>query len=491
MTHMFQRPLPPELAGLVPLALDLRWTWCHAADRLWRMAAPDVWARARNPWLILQSVSDKRLDTLAHDASFRAEVERITEERRAYLTAETWWTKQGLPPGRDSIAYFCMEYGLAEALPLYSGGLGILAGDHLKTASDLGVPMVAVGLLYQEGYFRQMLDGDGNQIELYPLSSPGSLPLQPVRDADGGWLAVHVELPGRDLLLRAWRAEVGRVALYLLDANDPMNAPADRGITSKLYPGNADIRVMQAMAIGIGGWRLLEALALAPDVCHINESQTAFVTLERARAFAEARQTDFEDALWATRAGNVFTTHSATGAGFASLPVPLRAKYGRRYAERLGVPEATLRRLGQAPAARDSERFELAYLAMRTCAHVNGVSALHGSVARRAFQPLFPRWPERDVPIDHVTNGVHMPSWDSAWADSLWTEACGKQRWLGQTEELTDAILALDDLTLWAARPANRRIARGFSMPLDRSPRSRAWRPQRYSPSRPSMPARA
>ena len=224
--HPFLRPLPEELSELSELALDLRWTWSHAADRLWESVAPEIWQWTGNPWLVLQSVSQRRLETLAKDPDSIAELARLAEARSEYQDAPTWFADVHAKEG-GCIAYFSMEYGLAEALPLYSGGLGILAGDHLKSASDLGVPIVAVGLLYQEGYFRQMLDTDGAQLEFYPHNVPSSLPVTPVRDADGAWLSVPIELPGRRLLLRVWRAQVGRVPLYLLDSNDAMNSAAD------------------------------------------------------------------------------------------------------------------------------------------------------------------------------------------------------------------------------------------------------------------------
>lgn len=456
ITHPFLRPLPEGLAGLAELSLDLRWTWSHAADRLWREIDPAVWARTENPWLMLQSVSLQRLEQLAEDPDFRAELERLMQVRRDYLAAEAWYG--GAHPGNGAlIAYFSMEYGLAEALPLYSGGLGVLAGDHLKTASDLGVPLVAVGLLYQEGYFRQMLDGRGRQIEVYPHNVPTSMPITPVRDAKGAWLGVPIELPGRALVLRVWQAQVGRVNLYLLDSNDPMNSPADRGITSKLYGGGEEMRLVQEIVLGIGGWRTLEALELHPEVCHLNEGHAALVTLERARRFAQENHVDFREALWATRAGNVFTTHTPVAAAFDTFPRVLLAEYGTHYAAQLGVSQHELLALGRMRPDDGDELFNMAYLAARTCGTINGVSQLHGAVSRRIFCDLYPRWPEREVPIRHITNGVHVSSWDSPWADEIWTAACGKERWLGRPETLSGAIQGLSDEALWSFRGEERR----------------------------------
>jgi starch phosphorylase len=349
-----------------------------------------------------------------------------------------------------------MEFGITEVLPVYSGGLGVLSGDHLKTASDLGVPIVAIGLLYQEGYFRQMVDAHGRQIELYPANLPHTLPVSPVRNGDGQRLIVPVDLPGRTLRLLVWKAQVGRVPLYLLDSNDPLNSPADRGITGQLYGGGKENRLTQEIALGIGGWRLLELLGLDPAVCHLNEGHAALVTLERARAFMRKHKVGFWPALWATRAGNIFTTHTPVAAAFDTFPVDLLAQYGRDYAEELGLPPQHLLGLGRLRGEPD-EPFNMAFLAARTCARINAVSRLHGEVSRRIFRELFPRWPQREVPIGHVTNGVHMPTWDSAHADRLWTHACGKARWMGDTSPLGKAIGSAADEELWDMRAAARR----------------------------------
>ncbi len=447
--HPFLRPLPAGIEALAELTLDLRWTWSHHADRLWQALAPDIWAHTQNPWLMLQSVSQRRLETLAQDASFLAELDRLMQQRADYLSGTTWFSAQAQTDPPPLIAYFSMEYGLAEALPLYSGGLGVLAGDHLKAASDLGVPLVAIGLLYQEGYFRQMLDASGRQREIYTQNVPTSMPVTPVRDADGAWLGVPIALPGRTVMLRVWRAQVGRVNLYLLDSNDPMNSPADRGITAKLYDGGNEMRLAQEIVLGIGGWRTLLALGLDVDVCHLNEGHAAGVTLERARHYMQQHQVDFWQALWATRAGNVFTTHTPVRAAFDTFPPELLAVYGRDYAQELGISLAQLLALGRRQANADSEPFNMAYLAMRTCSQVNGVSRLHGAVSRRIFSELYPRWPEHEVPVAHITNGVHVPSWDSPWADDIWTEACGKERWRGTLEAHAKAIGCVTDAALW------------------------------------------
>lgn len=455
-TAALSRTLPAPLTALAGLSLDLRWTWSHATDHVWATLDPVAWELTANPWLILQTVPQQRLEELAADRSFAQEVARLEAARREYL-AQASWCARNLPDARHcTVAYFSMEYGLSEALPIYSGGLGVLAGDHLKTASDLGLPVVGVGLLYQQGYFRQFLDADGRQLELQPQNVPADLPLAPVLAADGSRLAVAVELPGRTVRLRVWLARVGRVPLYLLDSNDPLNSPSDRGITAQLYVGGIEQRLLQEIMLGIGGWQALRALGVDPHVCHLNEGHAAFVTLERARTVMKAYGLGFDDALWATRPGNVFTTHTPVAAAFDRYPVELLRKYGGAYARSLGVEPAKLLALGRANPADPSEPFNMAFLAARTCGSINGVSLLHQTVSRRILQPLFPRWPEVEVPVGHVTNGVHVPSWDSAAADALWTEACGAERWREPADDVAAPIERVPAAALWTMRSQQR-----------------------------------
>jgi starch phosphorylase len=344
---------------------------------------------------------------------------------------------------------------LSEALPIYSGGLGNVAGDQLKAASDLGVPVVGVGLLYQRGYFRQVIDQDGAQQALFPYNDPGQLPIMPLRQPDGEWLRLEVALPGYSVWLRAWQVQVGRVKLYLLDSNDAANFPAHRGITSELYGSGPELRLKQELILGLGGWRLLDALGIHPEVCHLNEGHAAFAVLERARDFMQETAQPFEVALAVTRAGNLFTTHTAVAAGFDRFPPALIERYLGRYAqEKLGIQINDLLALGRQNPNDSSESFNMAYLAIRGSGAVNGVSRLHGKVSRHLFEPLFPQWPAEEVPVGHVTNGVHMPTWDSPAADELWTKACGKGRWLGTTENLEQDIRRVSDADLWQFRMA-------------------------------------
>ena len=439
--------------ALTQLALDLRWSWHHGADELWSQLDPELWTLTHNPWVVLQVASPARLGELLARPAYREQVERLLEHRRAYLASPAWFQQHHPRAPLTRVAYFSMEFALSEALPIYSGGLGNVAGDQLKAASDLGVPVVGVGLLYQQGYFRQVISADGSQDALYPYNDPAQLPITPARGPGGEWLRVSVELPGYRIWLRAWQVQVGRVMLYLLDSNDPANPAAIRGITSELYGGGPELRLRQEFVLGIGGWRVLRALRLEPEVCHLNEGHAAFAVLERARTFMEDSGQPFEMAVTVTRAGNLFTTHTPVSAGFDRFAPSLVEAYLGRYAqERLGIEPRRLLALGREHADDPDEPFNMAYLAIRGSAAVNGVSRLHGAVSRRLFQPLFPRWPETEVPVGHVTNGVHTPSWDSAEADALWTKTCGAERWRGTMDTVEQDVARASDEALWALR---------------------------------------
>lgn len=439
--------------NLIELALDLRWSWNHTADELWQQLDPALWELTHNPWIVLQTVSGDQIKRISTDPMFRKRVDELVLAKREEAQAPAWFQQNYQHVSLTSVAYFSMEYMLSEALPIYSGGLGNVAGDQLKTASDLGVPVTGVGLLYQQGYFRQVIDKNGVQQCLFPYNDPGQLPITPLRQPNGEWLRLEISLPGTSVWLRTWQVQVGRVKLYLLDSNDAANYPVHRGITSELYGGGPEIRLKQELLLGIGGWRLLRALGIRPEVCHLNEGHAAFVVLERAREFMEETGQTFEAALAATRVGNLFTTHTAVDAGFDRFDPVLIAQYLGGFAEqKLGISLPELLALGRKNPDDSSESFNMAYLAIRGSGAVNGVSRLHGEVSRSLFAPLFPRWPQDEVPVDHVTNGVHMPSWDSAEADDLWTELCGKDRWMGITNTIEQKIHEISDARLWHFR---------------------------------------
>jgi starch phosphorylase len=452
-------PNPPQgLEALTELAMDLRWSWNHSGDELWRRLDPALWAQTYHPSVVLQTVSRERLAQALADPDFCRLLDDLVRAKRQSATTPRWFQQKHPKSPLSCVAYFCMEFMLSEALPIYSGGLGNVAGDQLKAASNLGVPVIGVGLLYQHGYFRQVIDGNGAQQALYPYNDPGQMPVTPVRQPNGEWLRLEIVLPGYSVWLRAWQVQVGRSMLYLLDTNDAANFPVHRGITSELYGGGPELRLKQELVLGIGGWRLLDALGIKPDVCHLNEGHAAFALLERGRSFMQKAGQPFAVALTATRAGNLFTTHTAVAAGFDVFSPALMEQYLGRYAqEKLGLSLRELLALGRQNPDDANEPFNMAYLAIRGSGAVNGVSQLHGRVSRRLFAPLFPRWPEGEVPVGHVTNGVHMPTWDSAAADSLWTEACGKGRWLGTSTTLEADLRRVSDEKLWALRATNRK----------------------------------
>ena len=447
-----------EFDGLAELALDLRSSWNHATDHVWRQLDPVLWELTHNPWVVLQTVSREKLQRVLAEPAFRKSVDDLVQARRDAAQTPAWFQQTHPQSALSCVAYFSMEFMLSEALPIYSGGLGNVAGDQLKAASDLGVPVVGVGLLYQQGYFRQVIDKDGAQQALFPYNDPGQLPITPLREANGEWLRFEIALPGYSVWLRAWQVQVGRVKLYLLDSNDAANYPAHRGITSELYGGGPELRLKQEMLLGIGGWRLLAALGIQPEVCHLNEGHAALAVLERARCFMEETGRTFEVALTVTRTGNLFTTHTAVAAGFDRFAPALIEQYLGGYAEqKLRISLRDLLALGRSDSNDSSEPFNMAYLAIRGSGAVNGVSRLHGKVSRQLFEPLFARWPQDDIPIGHVTNGVHMPTWDSVEADDLWTRSCGKDRWLGTAQTLEEDFRRVSDADLWRFRAAARR----------------------------------
>jgi starch phosphorylase len=448
----------PNVEGmdaLAELALNLHWSWNHASDEVWQSLDSELWEATQNPWLILRTVSKEKIKSLLAAPDFRQRIQELLLQN--HESADTWFQQKHPGAGLSSVAYFSMEFMLTEALPIYSGGLGNVAGDQMKAASDLGVPVVGIGLLYGQGYFRQAFDLDGNQQALYPVNDPGQLPIRPLRQANGEWLRLQIQLPDSKIWLRCWVVSIGRNKLYLLDTNDFANSAAQRGISSELYGGDSEMRLKQEIVLGIGGWRLLRALGLQPEVCHLNEGHAAFAVLERARSYMDDHKISFDLALTVTRSGNLFTTHTAVAAGFDRFDPELMRKYLRHYAEdELGIPFEDLLAMGRQNAGDRLEPFNMAYLAVRGSSQINGVSKLHGQVSRHIFQPLFPRWPEQEVPIGSVTNGIHVPTWDSAQADALWTNLCGKTRWRGDGSQ-TRGIHQTTDEQIWQMRSLQRK----------------------------------
>ena len=435
------------------LALDLRWSWDHSANEVWRELDPTLWDTTHSPWIVLQTVSGERFIKLMSDTFFRKKIDLLLQFKENALSGPTWFQETYPDSPLTCVAYFSMEFMLNEALPVYSGGLGNVAGDQLKAASDLGVPVVGIGLLYQQGYFRQEIDQDGNQLAMFPYNDPGQLPITPARLSNGEWLRIEINLPGYSVWLRVWQVQVGRIKLYLLDSNDAANFPVHRGITGELYGGGPEMRLKQELVLGIGGWRLLKALGIQPLVCHLNEGHAAFAILERTYSYMQETGLSFDAAMTITRSGNLFTTHTAVAAGFDLFsPELIRQFLGEYAAKNLGISVQQLVALGRSNPYDESENFNMAYLAIHGSGAVNGVSRLHGEVSRHIFEPLFPNLPTYEVPVGYITNGVHIPTWDSKEADEIWSELCGKDRWLGMNKTLEQDFRRVTDKRLWEMR---------------------------------------
>lgn len=408
--------LPAELEPLREIAFNLRWAWDHDTIELFRRLDRGLWETSEhNPVRMLGTIPQERLNALAANASFRAELARIAERLDEYLhqTEQAWFLAKHSQAQNLLVVYFSMEFGLTDCIPTYSGGLGMLAGDHLKSASDQGIPLVGIGLAYQQGYFRQYLNADGWQGETYPINDFYTMPMQLERDAAGNPLLVSIPFPGREIKAQIWRVQVGRVPLYLLDTNIPANAPADRDITDQLYGGDTEMRIKQEMVLGIGGVRALRALGLSPTVFHVNEGHAAFSALERIRQLMEEHQVPFEVARWVAMAGSIFTTHTPVPAGIDQFSVELIDKYLTPYYEWLKITREEFLALGRVNPNNWQEPFNMAVLAFHLSAFRNGVSKLHGAVSRRMWQSLWPGLPEDEIPITSITNGMHVPSWTS------------------------------------------------------------------------------
>jgi starch phosphorylase len=404
--------LPERLQALQKVAYNLWWCWNHEAVALFRRVDADLFSALENsPVKLLGATDQARLEQLLHDDGFLAHMDRVAEALHNYMTGTTWF-QEAYPEANDfRVAYFSAEFGIHESIPIYSGGLGVLAGDHLKSASDLGLPLVGVGLMYREGYFRQYLNVDGWQQESYPENDFYNLPLIPETQADGAPLLVAVPIAGRDVWARIWRIQVGRVPLYLLDTNIPRNNPDDRQITGRLYGGDNDMRIRQEMILGIGGIRALRALGKVPTVCHMNEGHSAFSGLERIRCLMEEYGLAFAPAREAVTSGTCFTTHTPVPAGNDVFPAHLVDHYFSAYLPQLKIDRQEFLSLGRQNPRDDNEPFCMTVLAIRLANTTNGVSKLHGRVSRKMWRNIWPELPESELPITSITNGVHTRSW--------------------------------------------------------------------------------
>jgi starch phosphorylase len=449
--------LPPALAALEELAGNLRWSWHDPTRQLFEHIAPDIWRQVgHDPTALLGAVEPARLDELANDADYVAGVSALRDDLRAYLEQPRWYQQlEGEKPA--AIAYFSPEFGIAAALPQYSGGLGILAGDHLKSASDLGVPLIGVGLFYRAGYFSQAISADGWQLESYPLLDPDGLPLSVVRRPDGSAVPVTLSLPDdRTLHARIWQAQVGRITLLLLDTDIPENDDDLRQVTDRLYGGGGEHRLLQELLLGIGGARAVKRWSALtghpePEVFHTNEGHAGFLGLERISSLV-GEGLGFQEALQVARAGTVFTTHTPVAAGIDRFEVPLI----RRYFETdllPGLDVDELLALGAETADGSPNVFNMALMGLRLGQHANGVSRLHGEVSRRMFKGLWPGFDEADIPIDSITNGVHAPTWTDPALLALAENRLGTS----DTSTADWASDAVSDGDLWAVRSTMRR----------------------------------
>jgi starch phosphorylase len=433
--HIADIELPPSMERLRDLAYDLWWSWSPPATRLFTWIDPDHWRRYHNPVELLINLDPRHWERLMADPEFRQAYDDVIRDLDAYRARERWMAGQG-ERLRGPVAYFSMEFGLHASLGVYSGGLGVLSGDHCKASSDLGVPLVGVGLLYRSGYFRQTVDADGYQQHIYPDYDFARLPVLPVKAPGGGVLTISVELPGRNVQAAVWKAQVGRVPVLMLDTDVPQNDPADRPITGILYVRGREMRLCQEIVLGVGGVRALRALNIHPAVWHMNEGHVAFLGLERAREMVEQGDMGLSDALKAVTRNTVFTTHTPVPAGNEAFDPQLVRRYLDPWIEAVGCdPQAALS-LGS-----ESGQFNLTALAIRLSSFVNGVSRLHGDVSSGMWRHLWPGAPER--PVGHITNGVHTPTWvgsemralygrylDPAWEEhildhEMWTKVAG------------------------------------------------------------------
>ena len=452
--HSFEvvSDLPVALQPLRGLAMNYRWSWNHEAQAVFQEADPQLWEKVEhNPLELINRLDEERLGKLSADPVFLTKLNVAAKDLDDYLGAETWFDRTfPSQKGTARIAYFCAEFGIAECLPIYSGGLGILAGDHLKAASDIGIPLVGVGLMYSRGYFRQSLNPEGWQQENYPNYDFYHMPLTLVRGQDDQPLRISVEFPDRTVTCQIWLAKVGRIELYLLDSNILENQPQDQGITDTLYGGDEHMRIRQEMILGIGGMRALAALGIKPTVCHMNEGHAAFLAVERMKQIMKEHECDFKTARQIVVAGNVFTTHTPVPAGFDLFKREMMEQYMKKEIETLGMAFDDFLKYGRFDAENKNEDFNMAVLAMENANFVNGVSKLHAEVSRSMFSARWPEYSVNEVPIEPVTNGIHTETWlGKRMVDLLdrhvgphWRkDAASPEMWREAAENIPDAEL--------------------------------------------------
>lgn len=453
--------LPQPLARLRDLAYNIWWCWNADARELFRRLDPELWEDVvHNPVRFLAHLAQRRLDQAAQDKAFLAHMQRVLAALDSYMSREGWFAKSHSDLKDARIAYFSMEFGLHESLPIYSGGLGILAGDHLKSASDLAIPLVGVGLLYRQGYFQQRLTADGWQMEEYPSLDFFQMPILPVTNNENQPLTISLPVGEREVRAQIWVVQVGRVPLYLLDTDVAENDPRDREITARLYGGDNEHRIRQEILLGIGGLRALKLLNVAPDVCHMNEGHAAFLTVEHLHSKKDEGKLDFGEAREAVASSLVFTTHTPVPAGIDRFERELIDKYLSPYLPAIGLNLEEFLALGKVEEAQPVKgEFCMAVLALRLAGGANGVSALHGHVSREMWYNVWPGAPRDEVPITSITNGIHTNTWICPEVAEL------LDRYLGPTwtenpvdHDVWSRVDEIPDLELWRAHE-RRRIA--------------------------------
>jgi len=457
-TFTIEPSLPEELSALLEIAYNLRWAWHGDAQDLFRRLDPVGWEEYyHNPVTLLGHVDQDRLTAVARDDSFLAHLARVGADLRAYMDKPGWWYKTYDGDRSPAVAYFSAEFGITECLPIYSGGLGVLSGDHLKSASELGLPLVGVGLMYQQGYFRQRLNADGWQLELFPRNDFPNMPISLARDQSGGVINFEVDMPDRSTKVQIWRAKVGRIDLYLMDTNVPENCPEDRHITAQLYGGDQEMRIRQEILLGIGGVRMLAALGLRPKAYHMNEGHSAFLSLERIRLLMAEAGAAFDEAKEAVAASNIFTTHTPVPAGNDVFEPWLIDKYFSNYWPQLGLTREQFLGLGRQEPGNEDEPMSLTVLALRLSGYRNGVSKLHGQVSRKLWNGIWPGVPQNEVAIGHITNGIHTPSWISHDLAELYDRYLGPD-WHEKPADpaIWKAVDHIPDTELWRTHERRR-----------------------------------
>ena len=450
--------LPPRLERLRELAYNVWWSWTPIAQDLFRQVDAEVWQASQgNPVAVLTQTQPNRLQALADDPAFLRNLEHVAENYDHYLTRPTWFEQTYPHLSGLRVAYVSMEFGIAESVPLYSGGLGVLAGDQLKAASDIGVPIVGVGMLYRQGYFRQTIESSGAQRERFPDNDPELLPIKRAHRPDNSPAVIRIPIDGHDVSAQLWRMDVGRIPLILLDANVPENRPDDRELTSRLYIGDSDIRIRQELLLGAGGMRALAELDLTPTVAHMNEGHSAFLVLERFQSLRNRTGLGDQATMQIVRSTNVFTTHTPVAAGHDEFTTDQVHYHAGAYLHASGVDAETALALGRVAPTNREEAFGITVLAMRGSAWRNGVSTLHGKVSRRMWQPLWPDTPVGEVPISHVTNGVHLRTWVSRELAALLEHHIGRD-WAESTETrgIREGLEAIPDDEFWRVHTQRR-----------------------------------